>query len=388
MMYLCPIMLRSFRSAACAVLVLFLGTGIVLAADTAGNFTWTNGAKDYNWSTPGNWSGNVVPDDQSQATISGNSTEVNPIKYSSGKGVRDLSLDAGYLEVTGGSLLASIGASIGNSTGTAELTIDANATVGLPYVALNIGTVDKGTAIVNLHGGTLSGSITVGANPGATAILKGYGTVSSVNQASLFTLKGQVIASGGTLTLTSVSPTFTTAQSSAGNAGWYAVSGGKLVTPDASSFDVPLPTGPTGEGVWVWGDQTTDYGALTMVNSVAIRYKVVDPNLGHGVNVNLLANDNPGAHAAPAGTTFIGYWHIAVPVSVTDMALLGLYFRYDNSLAQGSAPTLYFWNGTAWDKRETKIIKRGFICYYGGSDPLLWGDYALGIGASPSVGQK
>jgi len=378
-----------YRAAARVSILSLLGLGNIFAdSDSNDMITWTNGAKDYNWSTAGNWSNHAVPDDQAQVRISGNSTEATPIKYASGNGVRDLNLDAGYLELTAGSLPISIGGSIGNSTDTAQVTIDANATLGLAHVGLDIGTVAKGTAIVVLRGGTLTGNITVGANPGATAMVKGYGTISSVNQGSLFTLKGQFVASGGTLTLARVNPIFATAQNDAGNAGWYAISGGKIVTPDATTADTPLLIGPTGEGIWVWGDQATDGSALTMVNSVAVHYKASDPTVVHGLSVSLLANDNPGARAAPAGTTFIGYWNIVTAQGSTDLALIGLSFRYNQALAQGGDPTLYFWNGTAWDKLPSKITKPTSVCYYAGSDELKMGDYALGLGAAPGPGQK
>ena len=378
-----------YRAVASVFTLLFLSLSLIFAdTDTSEMKTWTDGAKDYNWSTAGNWSDHAVPDDQAQVRINGNSTETNPIKYSSGKGVRDLYLDAGYLELTGGSLPISLEGLIGNSTETARVTIDANATLGIPYVGLEIGTVAKATAIVVLHGGTLTGNITVGANPAATALVKGYGTISSVNQGSNFTLKGQLVADGGTLTLARVNPIFPTAQNDADNAGWYAISGGKIVTPDATTADKPLFIGPTGEGVWVWGDQAADGSDLTMVNSVAIHYKAADPTVVRGLAVSLLANDNVGAHPAPAGTTFIGYWTIATAKGSTDLALLGLSFRFDQALTRGNDPLLYFWNGTAWDKLSSQLIKPAFICYYAGSDELMMGDYALGIGSAPSPGQK
>ena len=387
MIHFRPARFWSYRAAACVSFVSLLGLGTLFADphDT----TWCNGAKDSNWSTAGNWQDNAVPDDGAIVHLTGNSTEAAPIKYSTGNGIRNLIFDSGYLEITAGSLPISIGATIGNSsTDSAQVTIDANATLGRSDVELDLGTVDKATAMVNLHGGTLTGAITVGANPTATATVKGYGTISGINQGSTFTLKGQIIASGGTLTLSNLNALFATAQNSDGNAGWYAVSGGKIITPDATASDTPLPTGPTGEGVWVWGDQAADGSALTMVNIVAIRYKASDPTVLHGLSVRLLANDNSGAHPAPAGTAFIGYWNVATAQGSTDLTLTGLSFRYDHTLAQGGDPTLYFWNGTAWDKLPSKITKPTFVCYYAGSDALKLGDYALGIGAAPGPGQK
>ena len=376
--------LRGFRA---FIAVSFVGgmagLGNAFAGSDPHDTNWTNGAKDSNWATAGNWSDNAVPDEGAQVHISGNSTAAAPIKFVSGGGLRALNVDAGYLELTAGSLPVSISGSIGNSADTAQVTIDSGATLGRSDAALDIGTMEKGTGIVDLHGGTLTGVITVGTNAGATAIVKGFGTVSGINQGSTFTLKGQIIASGGVLTLTNVSAQMATAQNTALNAGWYAVSGGKVVTPDSSASDTPLPVGPSGDGMWVWGNSAADASGLTMVNSVAIRYKVADASLAHGMAVSLLANDNPAAHPAPAGTKFIGYWNIAPAAQVsTDISLISLNFRYDDALAQGKDPVLYAWNGTAWAKLNTKITKAAFIAYYAGSDALQWGDYALGLPAA------
>ena len=328
---------------------------------------WSGGAGDFNWSSTKNWSDNAVPDDGAMVRITGNSTETSPIKFSSGNGIRNLIFDSGYLEIAAGSLPVSIGATIGNSsTDSAVVTIDAGASLGRESAPLDLGTVDKATAIINLHGGTLSGVITVGANATASATVKGYGTISGINQGTMFTLKGQLIASGGTLTLSKLNANlYHDHRNSDGTAGWYAVSGGKIVTPDATASDYAAAHGADGRRRLGLGRiQAADGGSLTMVNSVAVRYKAADPGASCTASGGEPARDRQRGRLMrrlrEQASSAIGMSGTAA--GSTDLTVMGLNFRYDpRPWLQNGEPVLYFWNGTAWDKLPRRPPSRPFL---------------------------
>ncbi len=218
------------------VMVLAGGASLLLAASAlhAGTVTWDGGGADRYWSTPENWSGNVLPASSDDAQIDGN-TQANSAILNSATSINMGYVgrtSAGYLDITSGGSLSvtksseSNGLYVGYGSGSSGVVSQSGgdvAVTGGVHVGYNAGSNGKYT----LSGGTLTGGAVVWAGQNGN---------------------GEILQTGGTLNITNNGANVIRIGDGATGNGLYTITGGKIIT--AGGIRVG-PTSTTGTGKFV-----------------------------------------------------------------------------------------------------------------------------------------
>lgn len=311
---------------------------------------------------------------------SGGSLVASSLNVGSGvNGNGNLTLTGGSTTVGGlitvGSGTAVTGGFMGVQGSTSLLHNNANGASNTITVGTSSGTGSAGQ--IFMQGGTIApavgatnGSSVVLATPATltsavtTSSIQGYGTFNLGGTGNkTFTQGGKVIATGANLVNnTGASPTdqtldFTgatfsvlaTPNRSAG-AGWYAVNHGKL------SMNV---SGTVAATTLNWGAPTGSLATGNLVNSAQLTFNA--STAPSAISISLLATDRTdiaalfGQAGLPAGPgNVIGLWDM---VNGSANTWTGLSFRYDDALAGGQSPVLYYIPNSAgtWSQIATTV---------------------------------
>ncbi len=248
-------------------------TGTVVSytvAELAGSYTWDFGATpDNSFTTPANWSGNVVPGAGDVATINGTYT----VTITNAGGAADV----GSLVINGGAVLT-----ISRDAGNSSLTVNSSASDALNIVS---GTLTATTG--------LSGS-----NDGYAVVLPNGGiTVASGSTVNVGATNNRGIGSGATTAL------------SAGNQA-YASGSTFNYTGDGQYFVEDtygnLTVNPHTNGISVDGGNTTVNNTLTTNGSLDLEVTAGTLSIGALVNNDGLTTSGAAAISVSGSTTNAG----------------------------------------------------------------------------------
>jgi len=306
---------------------------------------------------------------EGSVTMGGGSLNVASLAVGTGAGaVGTFAMTSGVTTSTAGLTIASAGAATGLMTvkgAGSEVRLNAgNSSNQTLQIGQNAASGSAGTLL--LEGGSVTPA--TGATNGfnvqlftpatnsstvSSSTIQGYGTVSLGGTGSkTFTNGGKVIASGANLvsgsgpaadhTLDLSGGTFNVAvtANAASGSGWYAVNKGKLV------MNV---SGTAAAKTLYWGAPTGAFSATSLVNSAMVTFNANTAQAD--VSISLLSADRsdianlfsqPGLPVSASGV--IGLWQITENSANT---WEGLTIRYDNALAAGATPSLYYISGSS-----------------------------------------
>lgn len=306
---------------------------------------------------------------EGSVTMTGGALNVASLAVGTGVGsVGTFAMTGGTMTSTGGLTIANAGAATGLMT-----VKGASSTVRLNAGNTSNQTLQVGQNAASGSAGTLlieGGSVTpaAGATNGfnvqlytpatnsstvSSSSIQGYGTLSLGGTGTkTFTNGGKVIASGANLvsgsgpladrTLDLSGGTFNVAvaANAASGAGWYAVNQGKLV------MNV---SGTAAAKTLYWGAPTGAFSVTSLVNSAMVTFNA--NTVQTDISISLLSADRsdianlfsqPGLPVSASGV--IGLWQVTENSANT---WEGLTIRYDNALASGATPSLYYISGSS-----------------------------------------